>query len=79
MIVSVVITVVAFVLMAIGFGCGWYVRGAEVKKLKRSHEALLKHALDAGWVVTEKELMKNLAEHGVYMPYVPLQFTEYKD
>lgn len=63
------------VLFGGGFAWGWFVRGWEVKRLKRSYNQLCEHALNSGWVVTQEELLKNLFEAGIYTPYVPAQFT----
>lgn len=67
---------IAVFLFGGGFFWGWFVRGWEVKKLKKSYNQLCEHALRAGWVVTQEELLKNLFEVGLYTPYIPAQFSD---
>jgi hypothetical protein len=69
------VLVVFIVLFGGGFLWGWYVRGWEVKRLKKSHEQIYDHAIRAGWVVSKAELLKNLFEVGIHTPYIPAQFT----
>lgn len=71
-----VLVLVFVVLFGGGFAWGWFVRGWEVKKLRVGYKQLMDHALRAGWVVSGAELLKNLREHGVGVPYIPAQFSE---
>lgn len=74
-----IVLAVAIVLMGIGFWLGWFVRGSEVKKLKEGYKRLIQHALDAGWVVSEKQLWEGFVKHGLYVPYIPLQVSDADD
>jgi hypothetical protein len=65
--------VVTTVVFTLGFGCGWYTRGAYTAKWKKRYDELVAHALRAGWLVTAKQIL----EAGIIqMPYVPVQVTE---
>lgn len=68
--ILIVWTTLTFVL---GFGCGWYTRGAYTKKWKKLYDDLVAHARHSGWLVTAKQIL----EAGIIqMPYVSLQVTE---
>jgi hypothetical protein len=68
--------VIFIVLFGGGFWWGWFVRGWEVKRLRVGYKQLLDHALRAGCVVSGEELLKNMQAHGIYVPYIPAQFSE---